>query len=209
MCFSSVCISTLSWPWYVSVQHVFLCYPLLMLCFSSACIFMLSCPCYVSVQHVFWRYPLLMMLNTVYISVLFSPYAVFQVSMYLHTILSKLCFSSACILVLSLWCVQFSVYFCAILSLCCISVQCVFPHYPVQAMFQFSTYYDVFSVYLHAILSLCCVSVQRVFSTFNSLKTYWIIRIMWAHYNIPCSVLIIWSRTALYMYWLIWSPDFF
>ena len=57
-----------------------------------------------------------------------------------------LCFSSACVLVLSLRCVQFSVYLCAILSLCCVS-------------------YDVFSSvgYLCPLLSLCCVLVQHVF----------------------------------------------
>ena len=165
MCFSSVCISTLSWPWYVSVQHVFLCYPLLMLCFSSACIFMLSCPCYVSVQHVFWRYPLLMMLNAVYISVLFSPYAVFR-SACISTLscLSYVSvqhvfwcfpydvFSSACISVLSSPCAvfQFSVYFRTILCKLCFSSArimmcsvCISMLSSPYAVFQFSVYFQL------------------------------------------------------------------
>ena len=110
LCFSSVCIFTLSCPCYVSVQRVFPCYPLLVLCFSAMCIFTLSCPWCVSVQHVFWccplpmtclvqrvfpYYPLLMMCSVQCVSPCYP--------------LLVLCFSSACILVLSLWCVQFSV----------------------------------------------------------------------------------------------------
>ena len=87
---------------------------LIMICFSSACISVLSSPYAVSVQHVFSCYPFqamfefsmyfgaLLMMCSACISMLSSPSAVFQFSVYFRTILSKLCFSLACILVLSL-----------------------------------------------------------------------------------------------------------
>ena len=127
----------------VSVQCVFPCYPLLVLCFSSVCIFTLSCPRYVSVQHVFWHcplpmacfvqrvfpgYPLLMMcFSSACISMLSSPYDMF---------------SSVCISVLSspYAVFQFSMYFGAILMMC--SVQCVSPCcFSPCAVFQFSMYF--------------------------------------------------------------------
>ena len=119
----------------VSVQCVFPCYPVhAMFQFSMYFGTILSLWCW-----------------TLCISVLSSAYAVFhypvqamfQFSMYFGAILMMssvqrvfpcypllvLCFSSACISVLSSPCAvfQFSVYFRASLSLCCVSVQRVFP----------------------------------------------------------------------------------
>ena len=104
------------WCW---TQCIFPCYSLLMLCFRSACISTLSCLSYVSVQHVFWCFPY-DVFSSACISVLSSPCAVFQFSVYFRTILCKLCFSSARIMMCSV-CIsmlsspyavfQFSVYF--------------------------------------------------------------------------------------------------
>ena len=128
MCFSSVCISMLSWSWYVSVQHVFLCYPLLMLfqfsvyfhailsklCLSSACILALCLWCV-------------------------------QFSMYFHAILSFCCVSVQCVFphypVQAMF--QFSMYFGAILMMCSVRIAMLSSPY---AVFQFS-------VYFHTILS--------------------------------------------------------
>ena len=88
-------------------------------------------------------------------------------------LLLVLCFSSACISMLSSPCTvfQFSVYFHAILSLHCVSVQCVFPCYPLLVLcfssvcvFTLSCprYVSVQHVFWHCPLPMACL-VQRVF----------------------------------------------
>ena len=172
----------------VSVQCVFPCYPdhdmfqfsmyfcaiLSLCCFSSACIFMLSFPSYVWVQHVFWRFAC-DVFSSACISMLSSPSAVFQFSVYFRTILSMLCFSSACILVLSSWCVQ-CISLCYPLLMLCFSSVCISVLSSPCAVSHFSVYFCTilsklfqFSMYFGAILMMCSVrmrsvSVQRVFS---------------------------------------------
>ena len=133
----------------------------------SLCCVSLSCPSYVSVQHVFWCYPY-DVFSSVCISMLSSPCAVFQFSVYFHTILSMLCFSSTCISMLSSPCAVFqcNVYFqlscpcyvsvqhvlwCCPLPMMCL-VQRIFPYYPLLmicfssvCISMLSSPYDVFS----------------------------------------------------------------
>ena len=97
-----------------SVQRVFPRYPLLLLCFSSVCISALSCPCYVSVQHAFWCYPhdvfsaylyAILSLCCVSVQCVFPCYPLLVlclISVCISALSCPSCFSSACILVLSL-----------------------------------------------------------------------------------------------------------
>ena len=127
----------------------------IMVCFSSAYSISTLSSLYVSVQCVFPYYPLVMMCSVQHVLFPHYPvhYDVFQFCVYFHAILTMICFSSACISVLSspYAVFQFSMYFHAILSMLCFSSICIWvltSPYDVEhmlsspyAMFQFSMYF--------------------------------------------------------------------